>query len=602
MEKTARFFEGISFGLLIVAFVAIEVLIGGTRMAFSLPAYALVGVVGVLAIFSVRRMGPAPGTWCLSIATIFFAYILVRAYLSPMPYIARSDLYSVLAGLVVYFYTACILTTARQRMIFLACLLALAIGHTLVGAIQFRDGKNFMPIPWLQRYDYESRASGFYICPNHLAGLMEAIGVLGLSIVCWSRIKTWKKLLVGYAVAVCYVAVVLTGSRGGYLSATFSLLVFAFLSALVLRRVRGHLFWSLGGLSILAAGLLALGVTAAVKKSSYLTSRAENTFELTNMRVHLWHSALQQWQVEPVFGTGSGTFLYYGRLLRDERVQEDPIYTHNDYLNLLAEYGAVGAAGLVIFLWIHLFCGFRSFRSLGPRRVAASQRLPSNGLALNIGALSAVASYLAHSVVDFNLHIPANLLLMAFVFGLLANDGMLRENEINATGPNKWWWRLFLPILGGALLAQSVRLFPGEYFSERARTSVRDGQGALGIRFALEGLEYDPENPDLYLRLGMARNLLGQQMENVEARDSFFAQAIVALQRARELAPRDEVYALELAWELDQSKRFDEAEKVYNEAISLDPNSHSIRRYYETHVDRWQRSVKPEKDTPAENS
>ncbi len=602
MEKTARFFEGISFALLIVAFLAIQILIGGTRMVFSLPSYSLIGVVGLLAIVSVRRMGPAPGMWCLSIATLFFGYILARAYFSPMPYIARSDLYSVLAGLVVYFYTACILTTARQRMIFLACLLALAIGHTLVGAIQFRDGKNFMPISWLQRYDYGARASGFYICPNHLAGLMEALGALGLSIICWSRIKTWKKLLLGYAVAVCYVAIVLTGSRGGYLSATFSLFVFAFLSALVLRRVRGHLFWSLGGLSILIAVLLALGVTAAVKKSSYLTSRAENTFELTNMRLYLWRSALQQWQIEPIFGTGSATFLYYGRLLRDERVQEDPIYVHNDYLNLLAEYGAVGAAGLALFLGVHLFCGFRSFRGLGPKRVEASQRLLSNGLALNIGALSAVASYLAHSVFDFNLHIPANLLLMAFVFGLLANDGMLRANEISATTPDKWWWRLLLPVLGGALVVQSVRLFPGEYFSERARMAVRDGQGALGVRFALQGIEWDPENPDLYLRLGMARNIMGQQMENAAARSSFLTEGIAALQRARELAPRDEIYALELASALDQSKRFDEAEKVYNDAISLDPNSHSIRRYYESHVDRWQRSVKPEKEAAAENS
>lgn len=602
MEKTARFFEGFSFALLLIAFLAIQILIGGTRMVFSLPSYTLIGVIGLLAICSLRRMRPAPGTWCLSSAIIFFGYILARAYLSPMPYIARSDLYSVLAGLIVYFYVACILTNARQRMIFLACLLALALGHALVGAIQFRDGKNFMPISWLQRYDYEWRASGFYICPNHLAGLMEALGALGLSIICWSRLKIWKKLLVGYAVAVCYVTIVLTGSRGGYLSAIFSLFVFAFLSAVVLRRARGHLFWSLGGLTILAAVLLSLGVTAAVKKSSYLTSRAENTFELTNMRLYLWRSALQQWRIEPVFGTGSATYLYYGRLLRDERVQEDPIYAHNDYLNLLAEYGAAGAVGLVIFLGIHLFCGFRTFKNLGPRRVAASQRLLSNGLALNIGALTAVASYLAHSALDFNLHIPGNLLLMAFVFGLLANDGMLRENEINATVPNKWWWRFCLPLLGAALLVQSVPLFPGEYFSERARAAVRDGQGAVGVRFALQGLEYDPQNPDLYLRLGMARNIMGQQMENPEARTSFLVQGIVALQRARDLAPRDEVYALELAAALDRSKRFEEAEKVYNEAIKLDPNSHSIRRYYESHVDRWQRSVKPEKDTPAENS
>ena len=91
----------------------------------------------------------------------------------------------------VYFFTACILTSAKQRMVFVCFLLVLAVGHRLVGALQFRDGTNYMPITWLQRYDYERRASGFYICPNHLAGLLEVVGIIGLSIVCWSRWPIW---------------------------------------------------------------------------------------------------------------------------------------------------------------------------------------------------------------------------------------------------------------------------------------------------------------------------------------------------------------------------------------------------------------------------
>jgi O-antigen ligase len=605
MEQTARissFVERLSFVLLVVAFVAIQVMIGGTRMIFGLPSYTIIGIVGVLAIFSLRRIRPAPGGWCLGIASAFFTYILIRAWFSPMPYIARSDFYSVLAGLIVYYYTACILTTSRQRMLFISILLTLAVAHVLIGVVQFRDGRNFMPISWLKRYDYGTRASGFYVCPNHLAGLLEALGVMGLSLVCWSRWPTWGKLLLGYAVAVCYVGVIITGSRGGYLSAVVGLLTFGFLSALVLRRMRGHLFWSLGALGIGVAIVLAFLVIFSVKKSAYLTDRAQNTFELSNMRVDLWKGALEQWKLEPIWGTGSATYLYYGRLFRTERVQNDPTYVHNDYLQLLAEYGLVGAAGIVLFLAVHLWCGFRTFSRLGPRRVAASQQVPSNALALNIGALSAVASYLAHSVVDFNLHIPGNLLLMAFIFGVLANDGVLREQELSATKPNKWFWRLLLPILGGFLLAQSIRLLPGEYFSERARVAVRDQHGALGIMYALRGLNYDPANPDLYFRLGLARNLLGSEMENPEAKESFYNEGIAALQHARELAPQEETYALELASSLDTVGRFEEAEQVYNDAINLDPNSISIRRYYELHVNLWQQSVAPKKETPVTNS
>jgi O-antigen ligase len=599
MGKTARIAtvtEWLSFLLIVTAFVAIQVMIGGTRMVFSLPSYGVLGLVGVLAVFSLRQPKPSPSRWCLAVASVFFAYILARAWLSPVPYITRSDIYSVLGGLIVYFYTATILTDARQRMLFLSLLLVLAIGHAFVGAIQFRDGNNFMPISWLRRYDYDVRASGFYVCPNHLAGLLEALGVLGLSMVCWSRWPTWVKLLLAYAVGICYVTIVLTGSRGGYLSASFSLLVFAVLSLAVVRRIGRNHFWSIAGVGVIAAIFLALLVTFSVKKSSYLTDRARNTFDIANMRADLWRGALQQWKLEPIFGTGSGTYLYYGRFFRTDRVQQDPIHAHNDYLHLLAEYGLAGAVGMALFLVVHLGYGLRNFARLGPKRVAVSQRVLSNALALNIGAIAAVSSYLAHSVVDFNLHIPANLLLMAFVFGLLANGAVTREQDPSSSPrvPNQWFWRLALPLLGVVLLVQCARLFPGEYFSERSRVAVRDGRGAAGIMYALRGLAWDPENPDLHYRLGQGRMLLGSWMEDLEATASFNREGIQALQRARAIAPRDEVYALELAAALDTAQRFEEAESVFNDAIELDPKAISIRRYYDYHLELWRRSGAPE--------
>ncbi|MDQ6656371.1 MAG: hypothetical protein M3Y80_11220, partial [Verrucomicrobiota bacterium] len=188
------------FLLLFAAFVTIQVLIGGTRMIFSLPSYAAVAVAGIVAVFGFRHEKPLPGRICLITTAICFTYILGRAFTSPLPYIARSDIYSVLAGLVVYFIVACVLTSPKQRLAFIVCLLAVATAHVFVGALQFRDGTNFMPISWLRRYDYGSRASGFYVCPNHLAGLLEVLGIFGLSIACWSRWPVWSKLLVGYAV------------------------------------------------------------------------------------------------------------------------------------------------------------------------------------------------------------------------------------------------------------------------------------------------------------------------------------------------------------------------------------------------------------------
>jgi Flp pilus assembly protein TadD len=103
----------------------------------------------------------------------------------------------------------------------------------------------------------------------------------------------------------------------------------------------------------------------------------------------------------------------------------------------------------------------------------------------------------------------------------------------------------------------------------------------------VHGLRYDPHNPDLYYHLGSARMLAGARMTDPRAVASFQKEAINALEQARLLAPRDEVYALELAAAFDAAARYAEAEWVYYEARQLDPKSISIRRYYDAHLQLW---------------
>ena len=138
-------------------------------------------------------------------------------------------------------------------------------------------------------------------------------------------------------------------------------------------------------------------------------------------RLDLWRAAIEQWKSQPLFGTGGGTYQFYGRQFRAERMQSDPVDAHNDYLELLGDYGLIGALLFLFFFLAHLRHGWRTFVYLGPKRLAAGSLPLSNRLALNIGALCAIATYVVHSAVDFNLHIPANALLLAFVFGIVAN-------------------------------------------------------------------------------------------------------------------------------------------------------------------------------------
>ncbi|PYK30336.1 MAG: hypothetical protein DME57_07210 [Verrucomicrobia bacterium] len=580
--------EVLMVALLAGALVLIEILIGGTRLIFSFPSYAILAAAALLTVFVFVRPKPRPAQLCLISVAIFLAYILVRALFSPVVYTARQDIYSVVGGLIVYWLVALFCTSAKPRAWVIVSLLGLALVHVLVGAIQFRDGNNFMPIEFLQRVDYGRRASGFYVCPNHLAGALEVLGIFGMSIVCWSRFPVWGKLLIGYASGICYVGVLLSGSRGGFASATVSLIVFALLSLLTLRRAGTRLLWTVGGIGVLVAILLAGAALLFIKKNDYLADRAHNALDTAPVRLDLWHAAIEEWKTSPLFGTGSGTYLYYGRMFRTERMQSDPINTHNDYLHLLAEYGVIGGALFVFFLVAHLRNGWKNFQRLGPKRVAVSHNFLSTSLALNLGALGAVAAYVIHSFIDFNLHIPANALLLAFVFGILANAGVTRDEQDLSVPKSIFAWRALLLVTGIFLAWQSVRLLPGEYFAEHARSTLRNNHPDEAMRFALRGLESEKQNPFLYQYLASAKLTKCDSAADTSGRAACYEDALSALQKARDLSPSDKTFLVPLALTYDNLGRFAEAEWIYDEARYWDPKSIYLNEFYKYHLSRWQ--------------
>ena len=585
-SSLTRACEMVAAFLMISGMVAMQVFIGGTRLAFSLPIYAMLGLAGLVACFSLRQAKPS--RICLWSSAVFFGYVLARAWFSPVPYLARMDIFSVLGGLIVYLIVFLVLTSARWRVVILMALLVVALVQIGIGAVQFRAGNNFMLIPFLQRFDYGRRASGFYVCPNHFAGLLEVIGVFCVSLACWSRWPMWAKLLVGYAGLLCYAGLALTGSRGGYLSASASLVIVAILSLLALRKSAREFFWrvAVGG-SLFALFLVAL-VLFGFKQSEYLNSRAQNVVDPTNIRLDLWEAAIAQWKLQPAFGTGSGTYLYYGRRFRTSRMQLDPVHVHNDYLQLLAEYGAIGEVTFLLFLGAHLCRGAETFSKLGPRRIAVSGRLPSNNLALMIGAFGALAAYGVHSFFDFNLHIPANVLLLAFVFAILATPASDREGDTVA--PSFVLKRLVLPALALLLLGLSIRYVKSEAYAERARVALRDDRYLAATRWAEKAVQLDDQNPETFFYLGESRVRSAEQLQNPAAATSFYRAAIEPFQRGSALAPNDETFLISLGRAYGAVGRFAEAEWMFGRALAWDPRSIVAQKSYQANLDGWKNS------------
>ena len=621
----------ILLSLIAIALTAMQVLLGGTYLVLSIPCYGIIALAGFSSWFGARGTRlPQTSHLCLLTSGAFFGYVAIRAVISKQDYIARTDLYMVLAALIIYLIFTLVINSSRLRVQFVTVLLLLATADFVIGGIQYFKGHNFMPFQFLPRHNYGARASGFFGSPNHLAGFLEIIMLFALGFACWSRYRLLTRIAAGYCAAMCAVGILLTGSRGGYASSIAGLVAFGFLSLLLAGKWLRREFWyALLALTIVAASAVAFAVRSALQQSEFLQYRVESVNLDVGVRTALAKAALRQFQLSPWFGTGSRTYLFFGRQFRGSLILADPTFAHNDYAQLLGEYGLVGFGGFCLFLAVHLKNGWKSLRAGATARAPVERRKHalkrsekgsrsrsawravedeetkrpeqyrpafkgSNSLALTTASLSSVAAYMVHSFVDFNLHIPSNACLMAFVFSILANPGAAVSGGQGHHHESGTKWNPILHAIPAALglwlMIAALPKWPGEYYGDKARRLLSDWRFLDSHEIATEAMElsrnalkHDPRNPELYYYLGESQVTLALQAAEPAERTRLYEESIESYRNALRLSPRDVRYALCHAWSLDALGRFDEAEAAFALVLELDPNSNKVHSSYAAH-------------------
>ncbi|MEI8108310.1 MAG: O-antigen ligase family protein [Verrucomicrobiota bacterium] len=565
---------------LILGLILIHCLIGGSRPVFSLPTFALIGIAGLLAFRSPILPEKKSPTACTIAASLLFSYLFVRGLFSPVPYLARADLFLLLSCLLVYFLAAGPLSSTTSRVSVIKILLCLGVIHAGVSAIQAAFGEDFM-LFGIGRAPNDSRASGLFVSPNHLAGFLEIALAFGISFTLSSTEKPAMKVAFGYASLCCAIALLLSQSRGGFACAVFSLLIWCLLNVCTSylknprQLKRAVLFSSIALASICAIGLYL--ITEHHELRDRLATSLSHDIRLAN-----WQTALTQFSTSPIFGTGSGTHLYLGRLYRQPELQLDPVHAHSDYLELLAEYGVIGGLCFLAFLFTHAKNSLQSLRHLA--LTAPNPDHPQgNNLALLLGSLTAFAAIAAHSLVDFNLHIPANALAVAFFFGILAQPQPPNLTPQTTSTQNTKSRLLLLPFLSLALLLGSLLAYPGEFFSEQSRIRLREFDYPNSILYAQQSIRLDPWNPFTFTYLGEAYRVQAEEEESYDDRQSARQQANLAYQSGLRLFPQDTTLLLRRAQVLDRLRLFDQAEASFQLAIAADPRLSSIRQAHSAH-------------------
>jgi O-antigen ligase len=277
---------------------------------------------------------------------------------------------------------------------------------------------------------------GPFINRHHFAAYMAlAIGVQ-LGLLAAGAANRDRIPLYAFAVLVMSIALVMTGSRGGVLSFIAEIFFIVVLSRVGASRsnsereqtgkdgmLRALLPRVAIGLAIVLMLLFATLFFGGEESLSRLlgTVNADNP---TSGRTQFWATTLEMIRHHPLLGVGLGAFgaVYtrYDPTNGAWRVEQ----AHNDYLQVLADGGVVGAAlGLFFIVWL--------FRT-GFARAASGDKFRR---AVALGALGGCFAALVHSMFDFTLHTTSNALLFLVLAALATTNNSVEDPK--ATGGRK---------------------------------------------------------------------------------------------------------------------------------------------------------------------
>ncbi len=330
--------------------------------------------------------------------------------LSVYPYLTKLELLKLCAYFLLFFLAVQVFRTTEEVRPFLWFLLVFGFAVALFGIIQYFsfNGKLY----WLRELRYGGSVFGPYVNHNHFAGLMELIVPLGLALLLLRAVPRDRLQLIGLFTIISIGALFLSASRGGLLTFLCQLCLLGFL---VWVRRAGRKSLALATAIILLAGAFVtwLGVGQTFERFSQLW--AEDISH--NIRMLMFKDSWQIFLDHPWAGTGAGTLItvYPQYASSDHGMVVD--HAHNDYLEMLAETGLVGALCSLAFI-VLLF-----------RSALANLQLDKNCFlqAVRAGTLVACSGLLLHSLVDFNFHIPSNALLF-FLLASLATSRIEQQD------------------------------------------------------------------------------------------------------------------------------------------------------------------------------
>lgn len=577
-----------------------QILLGGWWYpALAAPGYLLVGAGAILAGLTFWKAQDAPGAFCTGITLLFAGYLFWRQSVAPDSYAAREDTWLLLGMLAIYFTVAWHLRDEGPRWLVLGVLFSLSIAQVFIAIMQFTATTSFHPVGEMALHTGLAEGGSRMMGRGFVSGTMESRGslssvlqvttFLALGMLVWGKGRAVVKLLLFAVAAAGFVGLTLCTSRSAYIGIPVGVGMFAMVSFFIVRRgalaYRG--WFSLGAIVLIA---LALGLGLVVGTESFAVQVKLSELGTDDYREKLWFiTTPPMLSLDPWLGAGAGMFDQLSLRYREDGFVGRAVHAHNDWLQLLVEYGGIGLLLGGAFFVIHLATGWRNALRMAHEMPPAGWLPQGMDLGLTTGALAAATSQGIHALFDYRLHLPAVVLLLGLCAGCLAGvrlDALHREIK-RMPG----WLRslaFLLPVISGVWLVWMVaQEAPAEYRALQAENAMIRGEPTQAWELAKGGLALRHANPRLLVLAGESAAQLGNAAHDSTEGLEWYRLSGEYFDIVTLLRPHFAYAWRERALALDWYGRSRTALPIHLRAIALEPNNARGYEYLALHY--WRR-------------
>ena len=532
-----------ALGLCAAFFVSIAAT--GIDLITSRIGVGLVGLGVALCVVSILRLVNPPLSsrpWLTIFSLLGAGYLVGRALMGGPEGLAVHDVALVLSAIGIYLSVT---STGRGVRGFWIILLAILVAVNVGLAISQSVLENPFYF-WQLGGSDESHAIGLFAHYNAFASFLNGTVFFFLSYTFFGRnvAARWACALLSLGLIV---TLVMSQSRGGWLSFVVGGSLWMVLLILFLKQRRSKL---LGIVSIAVVLLGVGGIVSSVWVVQRITEkRVEKYEENTGRKVEAKVSdggrvAFQQMGFEifldsPVVGGGARAFSYRALEKWDPDTLElwmgDPEFAHNEFIQLLSDYGLVGFVLVLVLLFIHGIVGVINL-------VSEDDRDP--GLSIwQLGAAGGLVAMLCQSYFSFIFHFPACVVLCAFQLAILASQ----SKEKSKSRPVFRFTELVIGIGGlgvaAALAFLGINFFKGYMLSKEAVQKLTAAESVEDVFTGLETLEkagdrsWDPKSFEIVARRAMLEANTALQGNDPAVAEKFNLRAKAAFERSLELNP-----------------------------------------------------------------